>query len=167
MEQIIGETSDEKPDLIRCKSMAARLVPSEGVLSLLYPVFDLSPTIVDRDHLFRFKIRVGHNKSDTGEELTNMPFYLTDNPSGVTPALRLVMELDHPNLYPAPWGATGGSLQVGLDVLFEAVVGGDEDEVSDPVLFAVLVEVRTGKCRIAPKPRLLEPRPVADNQGER
>ncbi len=35
VEQVIGRPSDEKPCLIRSKSMAARLVPSEGVLSLL------------------------------------------------------------------------------------------------------------------------------------
>jgi hypothetical protein len=45
-----------------------RLVPSQGVLPLFYPVFNSSPTIVDRDYLFRFKIRVGHNKSDTREK---------------------------------------------------------------------------------------------------
>jgi len=65
-----------------------------------------------------------------------------------------------PNL----WGTTDGALQVRLDMLFEAIVGGDADEVSDPVLFAVLIEVRTGKCRIAPEPKLLKPRPVAVNQ---
>ena len=50
VEQVIGKTSDEKPCLIGCKAMAARLVPSEGVLPLFYPVFDLSPPIVDRDY---------------------------------------------------------------------------------------------------------------------
>jgi hypothetical protein len=46
MEQIVGETSDEKPCLIGCEAMTACLIPAEGVLSLLYPVFDLSPPIV-------------------------------------------------------------------------------------------------------------------------
>ena len=112
VEQIIGKTSDEKPCLIGCKPMATRLVPSEGVLSLFYPVFNLSPTIVDRNYLVRFKIRVGHNKSDTREEFTHMPFYFTDNPSGLIPALCPVMELDHPHLYAALWGTTDGPLQV-------------------------------------------------------
>ena len=115
VEQIIGKTSDEKPCLVRCKSMAARFVPSESVFSFLYPVFDLSPPIVDRDYSFCFKVRVGHNKSDTRKEFTHMPFDLTDNPSGFIPFLRLVMELDHPNLYASLWRATGWSLQVRQD----------------------------------------------------
>ena len=46
MEQIVGETSDEKPCLIRCEAMAARFVPAEGVLPFFYPVFNLSTAIV-------------------------------------------------------------------------------------------------------------------------
>ncbi|MGA2223703.1 MAG: hypothetical protein ABSH41_04580 [Syntrophobacteraceae bacterium] len=65
-----------------------RLVPSEGVLSLFYPVFDLSTAIVNRDYFVCFKIRVGHDKPDTGEEFTHMPFEFTDNPSGSIPFLR-------------------------------------------------------------------------------
>jgi hypothetical protein len=45
------QTSDEKPCLIGCEAMATRPVPSEGVLSLFYPVFNLSPTIVDPEQL--------------------------------------------------------------------------------------------------------------------
>src|SRR5208283_4126448 len=66
VEQIVGKTSDQKPCLIRGKPMATRLVPSERVLPFLYPVFDLSPTIVDRDQSLCFHVRVGHDKSDTG-----------------------------------------------------------------------------------------------------
>jgi len=45
VQQIVGKTSDKKPYLISCKPMAARLVPSEGVLPLFYPVFNLGTTI--------------------------------------------------------------------------------------------------------------------------
>jgi hypothetical protein len=51
-----------------------------------------------------------------------------------------------------------------LDELLEAVVAGKPDVVSDPLLFAKLVQVRTGKGRIPPEPKLSEPRPVAVNQ---
>ena len=95
MEQIIGETSEEKPRLIGCEAMTTCLVPSEGVLPFLYAIFYLSPPIVDRDYSLCFHVRVGYNKSDTGEEFTHMPFYLTDNPSGLVPFLSLVIKLDH------------------------------------------------------------------------
>ena len=37
----------------------------------------------------------------------------------------------------------------------QAIVAGKPDEVSDPLLFAELVQVRTGKGRIPPEPKLL------------
>jgi len=144
--------------------MPTRFVPSERVLPLFYPALNLGTTIVNRYHLSRFKVRIGHNKSDTREELTDMPFYFTNNPSEFIPTFSLVMELDDPHLYPALWGTTDVVLQVGLDVLFEAAVAGNPNEVGDPLLFAKRLQVRTGKCRIAMEPELLEPRPVAVNQ---
>jgi hypothetical protein len=48
MEEIAGKTSDEKPCLIGCKPMASRLVPSQGILPLFDPVFNLSTAIVNR-----------------------------------------------------------------------------------------------------------------------
>jgi len=41
VQQIVGAISDEKPCLIGCKPMAARLVPSEGVPSLFHPEEDV------------------------------------------------------------------------------------------------------------------------------
>jgi hypothetical protein len=93
-----------------------------------------------------------------------MPFYLTDNPPGLIPFLRLVMELDNPYLNATFWRTTYGPLQVRLDKLLEAAVAGKPDEVSDPLLFAKLVEVRTGKSRIPPEPKLPEPDPITLNQ---
>jgi hypothetical protein len=46
----------------------------------------------------------------------------------------------------------------------QAVVAGKTDEVSDPLRFAELIEVWTGKCSIPPEPKLLEPSPVALNK---
>jgi hypothetical protein len=101
MEQVIGEASGEEPCLIRCEAMAACLVPAEGISPLFDPVFNLGTTVVDRDNLLRFKIRVTHNETNTSEELTNMPFDFTDNPSGLIPFVGLVMKVDHPDLYAA------------------------------------------------------------------
>jgi hypothetical protein len=93
-----------------------------------------------------------------------MPFYLTGNPSGPIPFLCLVLKLDHPYLNATFWGTTCRPLQVRLDELLEAVVAGKPDEISDPLLFAKLVEVRAGKRSVPPEPKLLEPGSVALNQ---
>ena len=157
MEQITGETSEEKPRLIGCEAMTACLIPAKGVLPLFYPVLNLGAAIVCRDRLFSLKIRVGHNKSDTGEKFTHMLFDIADNPSGLIPFFRLVMKLNHLHLYAARWGATDGALQVRQDDPLQAIVAGKTDEVGDPLRFAELVEVWTGKCSIPPEPKLLEP----------
>ena len=106
MEQVIRKTSDEKPCLIGCEPMATCFVPAEGVLSFFDPVFNLSTAIVNRNYSLRFEMRVGHNKSNAGEEFTHMPFDFTDNPSGFIPFLSLVMKLYHPYLYAAFWRTT-------------------------------------------------------------
>jgi hypothetical protein len=104
VKQVIRKTSDEEPCLIGCEAMAARFVPPESVFSFLYPVFDLSPPIVDRDYSFCFHVRVGHDESDAREEFPDMPFYFADNPSGLIPFLSLVMKLDHFYLNATLWG---------------------------------------------------------------
>lgn len=78
--------------------------------------------------------------------------------------LRLVLKLDHPELYAALWRATDGAHQVSRDVSLQAIVAGKANEAGDPLLFARLVQVRTGKGRIPPDPKLLEPRPAALNK---
>ena len=129
MEQILGKTSDEKPCLIDCEAMAARLIPSEGVLPLLYPVFNLGTTIVDRNYSVRLKIRVGQDKSDTREDLSHMPFYFTDNPSGLVQAFCPLLEFNHLHLYPACGRTTDMPFQVRSDELLEAAVAGKPDEL--------------------------------------
>ena len=44
-----------------------RLVPSEGFLSLFYPVFDLCPTVVCRNYFVSCEVRVGHDKPTRGK----------------------------------------------------------------------------------------------------
>ena len=145
--------------------MAARFVPAEGVLPFFYPVFNLSTAIVNRNHLVRFKVPVGHDESNTGKEFTHMPFDLADNPPGFIPLLRLVLKLDHPDMYAALWGTTDRTPQVRQNVPLQAIVAGKPNEVNDTLLFAKLVQVWACKGRIPPEPKLPEPRSVALNQG--
>jgi hypothetical protein len=154
VKQIVGKTSDEKPGLIGCEAVATRFVPAEGVLPFFYPVFDLSSTIVNRNYLLRFKVRVGHDKSDTGKKFTHMPFDFTDNPPGLNLFLRLVLKLDHPDLHAALWRATGGPLQVRRNVHLQAIVAGKPNEINDTLLFAKLVQVWACKGRIPPELKL-------------
>ena len=59
VEQIAGKASYKKSCLIGREAMTARFVPSEGVLPLLYPVFNLRPTAVCGNYFVRFKVGVG------------------------------------------------------------------------------------------------------------
>ena len=117
MEQVIGEASDEEPCLIGCKAMTACLIPAEGVLSLLYPVLDLRPTIVGRNYRVWFYVRVGHDESDAREQFADVPFDFANNPPGLIPFLCLVMELYYLHLHAVIWGTTNGACQVRQDDL--------------------------------------------------
>jgi hypothetical protein len=63
VEQIEGKMSCEKPFLIGCEAPVTRFVPSQALLPLFCPVFNLGPTIVDRDYRLCYKSCVGQNKS--------------------------------------------------------------------------------------------------------
>jgi hypothetical protein len=108
--------------------------------------------------------QIAGKTSDTREEFTNVPFYFTNSSSGLIPALSLIMELDHPHLYAGLWGTTGSASRSVEYVPFQAAVAGNPNEAGDATVFAKLVEAGTGKCRIPPEPKLLEPRQVAVNQ---
>ena len=55
VEQNVGKTSYEKPCLIGREAPVTRLVPSQALLPLFCPVFNLPPTIVDRDYWLCYK----------------------------------------------------------------------------------------------------------------
>ena len=50
------------------------------------------------------------------------------------------------------------------DASFHATVAGKPNEVRDATVFAKLIKTLIGKCRIPPKPKLLEPQAVAFKQ---
>ena len=74
------------------------------------------------------------------------------------------MKLDYHYLNATLWRTANGAIQVRQDDLLQAVVSWKTDEVSDPLPFAKLVEIRTGKGRIPPEPKTLKSRPIALNQ---
>ncbi len=79
-----------------------------------------------------------------------MPFGLTDNPTRFILFLRLVTQLDYPHLHSALWGTAGSASRSVQYAAFEVAVAGKPNEVSDPLLFAKLVQVWTSKGRIPP-----------------
>jgi hypothetical protein len=86
-----------------------------------------------------------------------MPLDLADYPSRLIPTFRLVMKFNHLHLYLACGRTTDRPFQVRSDESFHATVAGNPNEVSDATVFAKLIEVGTGKCRIPRAPEFLEP----------
>jgi hypothetical protein len=50
MREIARQQPHLQPGLVGLKAMATRFIPTQGVLALLYPVFQLCPAIVDLDY---------------------------------------------------------------------------------------------------------------------
>ena len=90
--QIVGQDEQRQPHLISHELMARESSPIEGVLPLFYPLLRRTPAIVEADYSFRWIVEVGDDEPDPGQQLSLMPFHLSDHPSRNTPALGLVGE---------------------------------------------------------------------------
>jgi len=55
MEQVVCEKAHLQPGFVRPEPVAARLVPAQGVLAFLDPVFNISSPVVHLDHFTRCK----------------------------------------------------------------------------------------------------------------
>ena len=86
-----------------------------------------------------------------------MPFYFTDDPSGLIPASRPVLEFNRLHLYPACRKTTRRALQMRHDVPLKGAVTRKPNEINDTLLFAELIEIGTGKSCIPAKPKVSGP----------
>ena len=107
VKQVVGQGPHLEAGLIGPEAVATGLVPAQGVLPLLDPVLDITPTIVDLHHLRSVEPGVGHDEIDLREQLPLGPFQFADHTPGFVPALCLVMEIDHLDLRPPLGRATG------------------------------------------------------------
>ena len=169
VKQVVGQGSHLEAGLIGPEAVAASLVPAKSVLPLLDPVLDISPTIVDLHHLHPREPKVGHDEIDFGEHLPWGPFQFADHPAGPRPALGTVVEIENLDLRPPLGRAANGPCEMGINESLQVLILGQSDEVGDPLLLAVLVDVRIGKSGVAPKPEQLEPGtvPLHDGMNER
>ena len=83
MQEVVGQTPNFQPGLIGLKALPAGLVPVQGVLPLLDPVFDLGPAVIDLDHLPGREPGVADHKADPEEQLPPVPFNLGHHPAGI------------------------------------------------------------------------------------
>ena len=85
MEKVIGQHPHLQPGLVGFEPLATGLVPAQGVLPFLDPVFDLGPAVIELDHLTGRQPGVGDHKADAGEKLATVPFNLGHHPPGLMP----------------------------------------------------------------------------------
>ena len=64
VKQVVGQGPHLEAGMVGPEAVAAGLVPAQGVLPLLDPVLDITPTIVDLHHLRSVEPGVGHDEID-------------------------------------------------------------------------------------------------------
>jgi len=104
VEEVVSQKPHIQPGLVGLEALATGLIPPQGVLFFLDPVFYLSPTIIDLDHFPGRQSGVGNQKADAGEELSLVPLDLGRNPAGFTSILCLILQIHHFDLHPASGG---------------------------------------------------------------
>jgi hypothetical protein len=75
------------------------------------------------------------------------------------------VEIDHLDLRPPLGLAADGPCEMGINESLQVLILGQSDEVGDPLLLAVLVDVRIGKGGVAPKPEKPERGTVSLHDG--
>ena len=68
MQEVVGQNPHLQPGLVGLEPLATGLVPAQGVLAFLDPVFHLAPAVIDLDHLTGRQPGVGDHKADAGEQ---------------------------------------------------------------------------------------------------
>ena len=169
MKQVVGQGPHLETSMVSPEAVAAGLVPAKGVFALLDPVLDISPAIVDLHHLRPVEPGVGHDETDLREYLPLGPFQFADHTAGPRPALGTVVEIENLDLRSPLGRAANGPCEMGINESLQVLILGQSDEVGDPLLLAVLVDIRIGKSGVAPKPEQLEPGtvPLHDGMNER
>ena len=124
--------------------------------SVFFPLFDpvlhVAATVVHLDYLPGRQPGIGHDEPDPWEEFPNVPFDLRYHPMLPVPGLGLVPEINQPDLNPTFRRPPHGTGQVRLEQPVQDPIGRESNEIRDSFIFAILVHLRVGKRRIAPKP---------------
>jgi len=82
VEEVVSQKPNLQPGLVGLEALATGLIPPQGVLSFLEPVFYLPPAVIDLGHLAGRQPETGDHKPDTGEQLAPVPLDLGRNPAG-------------------------------------------------------------------------------------
>src|SRR5208337_3437289 len=165
MQKVVGQNPHLQHGLVGLEPLAAGLIPTQGVFAFLDPVFYLGPAIIDLDHLTGRQPGVGDHKADPGEKLALMPLDLGHYPARPAPTLGLVMEVNDLDLNAAFWRSPYRSVQVRSQEAHQVGIVWQSDEISDPLLFAIIVGFRFGKSSVGTHPKKLEPGAVTLHQG--
>jgi len=67
VQDVVSQNPHLQPGLIGLETLATGLVPAQGVLSLLNPVFHIPPPVIDLDYLAGWQSGVGHHSGRSGE----------------------------------------------------------------------------------------------------
>ncbi len=148
VQEVVRQNPHEQPGLIRCEPTATRLVPGERVLTLFDPVLNVATPVVHVDHISDRELRVGHDKADPRKEFPIVPLDLGDHSAVFVPSLCLIPEINQPDLNSTLERSPHRTRQIRGDESVQQRIGRKPDEVRDPFILAILINLGLSKCRI-------------------
>ena len=82
MQEVVGRNPHPESKLVGLEPLTIGLVPPQGVLALLDPVFYLGRSVIDLDHLAGWQSGVGDHKTDPGKSSPGCHSILTTTRRG-------------------------------------------------------------------------------------
>ena len=107
----------------------ARLVPAQRVLPLFDSILNVPASVVNLDHLPGRKLGIGHDKPDPWEEFSVVPLDFGNHPALSIPSLRLVPEINQPDLNSTLGRSPHRMSQILVDESVQHRIGRKPDEV--------------------------------------
>ena len=132
VQQIIGHKTHLQPGFLRREPMAACLVPTQRILALLYPVFDITLPVVNLDRRKCRQLGIGHDKITAGKQFTHMPIYLCNHPAGAVPAFCLIGHIYVFDLDAAFRRAAHRPVQMRFNQLCQHRIAAQTNEIGNP-----------------------------------
>src|ERR1022692_4864330 len=151
--QVVGQHAQPESYLIGPEMMAAQPRHLHRLLAFFDPLLRRASLVVETDHSPAVRPQVGHDESDSGEQLPKVELHLRHHPTRRLPTRRLVEKA----LVPDHGFMTGPSYrprQQLVDVPLQIAVGRDADGVLRAPLLQRFVDLRLGEGRVGPKHHL-------------
>src|ERR1035437_9607913 len=148
--QVVGQQAQRQPHLVRAETMAREASHLYGLLALLDPLLCRTPLVVKPHYRPARGFQVGHDESDSREQLPGMKLHFRHHTPRRLPTGRLIEKALVPDHRLVTRSSHWPRQQL-RDVALQAIVGGYANGILHASFLQRLVNLRLGKGRVGTK----------------